>query len=145
MSNLPPGTWEGDPRAPWNAPDHSHDHEWYPMDGLDPIFEDGAAIFHEQCEYAEGQWGEGWECEESRYYRFEYDTLETQAGKCIDLPTISEWDNVSPEIEEMVMHVEEALVNGHDGVVVKVDPDPDDGEVSVEYDDYVLTYAPDDD
>jgi len=21
MSNYPPGTWEGDPRAPWNAPD----------------------------------------------------------------------------------------------------------------------------
>ena len=20
-SNYPPGTWEGDPRAPWNAPD----------------------------------------------------------------------------------------------------------------------------
>lgn len=21
MSNYPPGTWEGDPRAPWNAPE----------------------------------------------------------------------------------------------------------------------------
>lgn len=21
MSNYPPGTWAGDPRAPWNAPD----------------------------------------------------------------------------------------------------------------------------
>ena len=21
MSNYPPGTWEGDPRAPWNEPD----------------------------------------------------------------------------------------------------------------------------
>lgn len=69
MSNYPPGTSAGDPRAPWNAPDHSHDHEWYPGDMENPILEDGAAIFHERCHYAEGRWGEGWSCEETRTFR----------------------------------------------------------------------------
>ncbi|AAL54946.1 hypothetical protein HfxHF1_185 [Halophage HF1] len=69
MSNYPPGTSAGDPRAPWNAPDRSHDHEWRPCDPDYPILEDGAAIFLEACGYAEGRWGEGWECEETRQFR----------------------------------------------------------------------------
>lgn len=68
-SNYPPGTSAGDPRAPWNAPDHSHEHEWMPCEPDYPIFEDGAAIFIESCHYAEGRWGEGWECEEMRSLR----------------------------------------------------------------------------
>lgn len=66
--NYPPGA-ANDPRAPYNQPDHSHEHEWE-MDTLDtPEFEDGAAMFHEWCNYAEGRYGEGWECEEMRWWR----------------------------------------------------------------------------
>jgi len=75
VSNYPPGTSAGDPRAPWNAPDHSHDHEWYPGDVDNPILEDGAAIFHERCHYAEGRWGEGWSCEETRTFRCEVERV----------------------------------------------------------------------
>ncbi|UBF21852.1 hypothetical protein HSTV-3_gp92 [Halorubrum virus HSTV-3] len=64
--NYPPGA-ANDPRAPYNQPDHSHEHEWWDTEG--PIFEDGAAMFHEACGYAEGRYGEGWECEETRWFR----------------------------------------------------------------------------
>jgi hypothetical protein len=40
-----------------------------PCDPDYPIFEDGAAVFIESCHYAEGRWGEGWECEEMRSLR----------------------------------------------------------------------------
>lgn len=75
MSNYPPGTSAGDPRAPWNAADHSHDHEWYPAEKENPIFEDGAAIFHDYCEYSEGRYGDGWSCEETRSMRFDIERV----------------------------------------------------------------------
>ena len=48
---------------------HNHEHEWRLDDMENPMFEDGAAIFHEYCDYVEGRWGEGWSCEESRTLR----------------------------------------------------------------------------
>jgi len=107
-SNYPPGA-KNDPRAPYNQPDQSHEHEWRPCDRDTPVIEDGTAIFHEQCEYAEGRYGEGWQCKETRTYRFEYDTLESPIGVEFELPDITQWDDVNDDLAKKV--VEMALLN----------------------------------
>lgn len=69
MSNYPPGMSGRDfVRAGIDQP-HHHEHEWVPCEGENPVFEDGAAIFLEECLYAEGEYGQGWECEEGRQGR----------------------------------------------------------------------------
>lgn len=140
-SNYPPGTSAGDPRAPWNQPDRSHEHEWaHDEQNLSPEIEDGAAIFHEQCMYAEGRYGDGWSCEEERYYRFEYSWLETPKGDEIELPTVENWDEVNEKLEHRVITIETAYRSGD--ASIDVDPDPDYGIVTISYDGYTLNYEP---
>ena len=66
---YPPGMTSRDfVKAGIDTP-HDHECEFEHARGENPIFEDGAAIFIESCHYAEGRWGEGWECEEMRSLR----------------------------------------------------------------------------
>jgi len=134
---YPPGTWAGDPRAPWNEP-HHHEHEFEPRQDKSPIIEDGAAIFHEGCIYAEGEYGQGWQCEKKRTYRFEYSTLESPSGR--------EWDDHDlPENHaEKVITIEQAF-NNHgpsDEVSWDVDPNPESGHVTIEYKGWKLHFRP---
>lgn len=143
---YPPGTWAGDPRAPWNAPDHSHDHEFYDVDG--PIFEDGAAVFIGYCEYAEGRYGDGWACEETRYWRCEVERIIVHRE---DDPPVSylastespgdKWRYVEMLYEETLIGVERAA---RDGEVEVVDEYPaneyGDGYVRVRLGDREVIY-----
>ena len=139
---LPAGA-DNDPNAPYNQKDHSHDHEWeHNEHNLSPEFEDGGVIFHEVCMYAEGQYGEEWQCEEERSYRFEYSTLETPEGGELLLNPHLEGDDET--IEERVIEIEMAFHNHRDEVTLDVDPDPDYGVVSISYDGYTLNYSYDD-
>lgn len=54
---------------------HHHEHEWMPLEADYPIFEDGAAIFQEICNYAEGRYGEGWRCDKTRSHRCEVERI----------------------------------------------------------------------
>jgi len=139
---YPPGISAGSARAPWNEP-HAHEHEFMPVEEL-PIIEDGAAIFHEECIYAEGEYGQGWQCEETRTYRFEYSTLETPSGWEINLPTIDDWNEVYPTEEKWVIRIEEAFhkFGPSDEVSFDVDPDPDCGQVTIEYESWKLHFEP---
>jgi len=135
---YPPGTSAGDPRAPWNEP-HAHEHEFRPLEKA-PIIEDGAAIFHEECIYAEGRYGDGWECEETRTYRFEYSTLESPDGETVELPTIAEWPSDMPDgRDERVITIEEEFHTGN-ADIVDIDPDRDDGTVTLEHDGWQLHF-----
>jgi len=141
--NYPPGA-KHDRNAPYNQPDRSHEHEWVPDDMDNPVIEDGAAIFQEKCQYAEGRYGQGWRCEETRSYRFEYSTLESPDGETWDLPTIQEWDqlNDGSEVAEKVIEIEEAFHTHGPGDTVgfDVDPDPDCGQVTISYDGWKLHF-----
>jgi hypothetical protein len=137
--HYPPGAAK-DPNAPYNQPDRSHEHEWRPGDMDNPVIEDGAAIFHERCQYAEGRYGDGWECEETRTYRFEYSTLESPSGITSDLHSIEDWEKNCDDVRETIQCIEEAF---HDGDTKwNVDPDPDCGVVSIEWDGWTLKYEP---
>lgn len=51
--NLPPGTTPADIDHHYGGGVPDHEHEWMPVEGLHPVLEDMAAIFHEQCRWAE--------------------------------------------------------------------------------------------
>lgn len=142
-SNYPPGMSKRDfVRAGIDQP-HHHDCEFRPAQDDSLIIEDGAAIFFEECRYVEGEYGQGYSCEETRSYRFEYDTLELLDGGEIDLPTIEEWDTVNDELAEVIIAIEEAFLNGDSRAELSsIHPDPDSGEVAIDYLGYTLCYRP---
>jgi hypothetical protein len=145
MGGYPPGTSRRDLIRGGIIEPHHHEHEWEMDDHrADPIIEDGAAIFHLQCRYVEGRYGEGWECEETKTYRFEYDTLTDLSGTEHDLPEIGgEWDQLDDYIEKAVIEVEERFVSGdEESELVSVDPDPDSGEVVISWKKWVLRFTP---
>lgn len=128
--NYPPGA-KNDPRAPYNQPDRSHEHEWRPFDE-DPIIEDGAAIFQQECQYAEGRYGEGWQCEETRSYRFELAWVKKKSIGTIYLES---------ELDYFPMVAEEGLIAVHqDGEIIAMDPDEDNGYVTVETDEWRVKF-----
>jgi hypothetical protein len=141
--NYPPGA-KNDPRAPYNQPDRSHEHRWWhDEEHINPVIEDGAAIFQEECLYAEGRYGDGWQCEETRTYRFEYDCVEVLGGGEIQLPSITDWENVNDELSEVVVAIEEAWHNGDSRAELSsIDPDPSGGEVAIGFLGYTLYFRP---
>jgi len=141
-SNYPPGMSKRDfIRAGIDNP-HDHEHEWRHGDIDNPVIEDGAAIFHQQCRYVEGQYGEGWECEETRTYRFEYSTLESPDGEKTELHDITEWEENDDDIAEKVVSIEEAFHNFPDEVSFDVDPNSDCGQVTLTYKGWELHFRP---
>lgn len=147
--NYPPGA-ANDPNAPYNQPDHSHEHRWQSVKPDYPIFEDCAAIFHEACEYAEGRWGEGWQCEETRWLRCEaVRIIKLRDGE----PDVTylvdeiEWeDGFSPVerlFERTVVRIETTGPDPDEGIgVLDVDPPTDlgDGFVRVRVGSYIVEY-----
>jgi len=145
MGGYPPGTSRRDLARGGIIEPHNHEHEWVPNQDMSPIIEDGAAIFHERCIYAEGRYNEKWSCDETRSYRFEYSKLEAPDGRTWELPTIEDWDDVDEEAGEKVIAVEESLVNfgpAKDSALASIDPDPEAGEVVVAWNGWKLTFEP---
>lgn len=143
-SNYPPGMSSRDfVRAGIDDP-HHHEHEFRGDDErANPIFEDGAAVFFEECRYVEGRHGQGWSCEETRSYRFEYDHLVLPNGHEVELPSIEDWDEVNDAIASIVITIEEAAwKNDPKEMNMKVDPDKTHGEVSIEWQGSTLVYRP---
>jgi hypothetical protein len=146
--NYPPGTSRRDLIRGGIIEPHHHECEFHPVEDPEysPIIEDGAAIFHERCRYAEGEYGEKWQCEETRTYRFEYSELESPSGKTWDLPDITEWDDhdLPEKHAEKVVTMEERFhgVGPSDEVTLDVDPDRDAGIVTIEYCGWKLHFRP---
>jgi len=90
--NLPPGTSPADIDSHYGPSVADHEHEWMPVEGLSPVLEDMAAIFHEQCCWAEvvdsytdhrrdeTYYETGAECEAERHYRFELAYVIDESG-----------------------------------------------------------------
>lgn len=142
MSNYPPGMSKRDfVRAGIDQP-HDHEHEWENNNDEWPLLEDGAAIFREKCNYAEGRYGEGWECEETRTYRFEYHSLKLDTERLIYLPDISDFDCLLKEIRDLIIEIETAAINHEDEAEILFTACRDSGEVEIRYKDYILRYEP---
>lgn len=151
MSNYPSGTSAGDPRAPWNAPDTSHEHEFREVEES-PIFEDGAAIFREECTHEtvlnaeEGYEGEtvvteSIPCEEYRLTRLDPTTVElVNVEKEIDVP--DEHDDWTQRIHDALIAIE---IHADDVTIEDVDPPDgsDDGRVVARCGNFRIIYGHD--
>jgi hypothetical protein len=154
--NLPPGVFTSDIDRHYRGggiPDH--DHEWMPVEGLSPVLEDMAAIFHEQCHWAEVTsavtskkhdetfYGYGAECTDERHYRHELAYVELPCGQRLDRDDINRLEQNDDPLFETVLDVvigaERAFPE--DTEVVDIDPDPDVGQVVIRYDGYELGYG----
>lgn len=130
---YPPGTSAGDPNAPWNEP-HHHECEFRPRES-DPIIEDGAAIFVTECNYVEGEYGQGWSCEETRQTRFELSWVEKKRG---DEPNIRYHES---ELDHFWLVGEEALIEVEkSGEVVGLGHSPGLGYVRAESENWIAKF-----
>ena len=114
---------------------NSHKHEWVTTE--DPLIEDGAAIFHEHCNWKEVTsavhsakhdetfYGYGGECEEARHYRMEASTIMHKRNSKPHIGYIVD-GNLPYFMEEKFAHVEQY------GSIIDLYPDEDCGFVIVE-------------
>jgi hypothetical protein len=156
--NLPPGVTPADIDRHYGGgsiPDHEH--EWVPVQGLSPVLEDMAAIFHEQCRWAEvvdsytdhrrdeTYYENGAECEAERHYRFELAYVVDESGTRLDRDDIdrleAEGDDRFESVIEAVIAAEQAFPE--ETQVVDIDPDRRNGQVVVRHDGLELGYGGD--
>lgn len=145
--NLPPGA-ANDPNAPYNQPDHSHDHVWRAVEENSPVLEDGAVIFYDKCTYTEGRHGESWKCEETKTVRCDVDRVIKIQD---DQPNIAylaseeepqeRWTHFERVYEDALVAIE--LADFEDVTFLTVDPPNEypDGLVRVQVDEtYIVEY-----
>ncbi|WP_436935451.1 hypothetical protein [Halovenus marina] len=155
--NLPPGTTRADIDRHYGGGIPDHEHEWVPVQGLSPILEDMAAIFHEQCRWAEvvdsytdyrrdeTYYETGSECEAERHYRFELAYVVDESGTRLDRDDIdrleAEGDDGFERVIEAVIAAERAFPGETE--VVDIDPDRRNGQVVIRHDGFELGYGGD--
>lgn len=143
--NYPPGA-ANDPSAPYNQPDHSHDHEWEPLERDFPLFEDGAAIFYEKCHYAEGRYGDGWSCEDIRTTRCELDRIVKVRDNAPDVAYLASEEDQTERYEYIESVFDSFFAHSLNdpcvGSIVDLDPPSDynDGFVRLRVGDYIAVY-----
>jgi hypothetical protein len=133
-SNYPPGMSKRDfVRAGIDQP-HHHEHEWFP-DEEGPYLEDKAAVFIERCRYAEGEYGQGWSCEEERTYRFE----EVHLRRLRDEKPPVTYTDIDRAMQ--LARLEAGLIGVYqEGEIIDIDPDPDVGHLVVEHDGWQVRF-----
>lgn len=142
MSNYPPGVSAGDPH--FNPPDMEHEHVFEPIEDMYPIFEDGSAIFVEQCVWEKALNTEpGYEgdrvvtesipCEEQRQFRFEPVSVRLrEIGYTIPQDSfVDDEGNLVAPVEQ-AFHDISGKNSKHDDVeILDCDPDPEMGHCKV--------------
>jgi hypothetical protein len=155
--NLPSGVTPADIDRHYGGGNPDHEHEWIPVQGLSPVLEDMAAIFHEQCRWAEvvdsytdyqrdeTYYETGAECQAERHYRFELAYVVDESGTRLDRDDIDrleeEGDDRFESVIEAVIAAERAFPDETE--VVEVDPDRVNGLVVVRHDGFELGYGGD--
>lgn len=157
--NLPPGVSTADIDRHYGGGIPDHDHEWMPVEELAPILEDWAAIFHEQCRWAEvvdsytdhqrdeTYYETGAECEAERHYRFELAYVINESGVRLESDDI---DRMEQKAEERSKTVIEAVIAAEQAFpdetkIVDIDPDRSNGQVVIQHDGLELGYKPEGD
>lgn len=149
--NLPPGVSSADIDRHYGGGVPNHEHEWMPVEGLSPVLEDMAAIFHEQCTWAEVAsavtsekhdetfYGYGAECEAERHYRFDLAYVIDESGQRLDRNDIDRLEDDETVIEAVIA-TEQAFPEETE--VVEIDPDRNEGRVVIEHNGVEIGYGP---
>lgn len=144
--NLPPGVTAGHPY--FNPPDHSHEHRWYPGEKENPMFEDGAAIFRDYCDYSEGRYRDEWSCDETRSIRCDIERVVINREEEPDVTYLAStedsadgWSYVHSLFERAIEAVECGTEN--DLQIRHIDPANKygDGYVEVSIGNYTVVYS----
>lgn len=159
--NLPPGVTPANIDRHYGGAVPDHEHEWMPVEELSPILEDMAAIFHEQCRWAEivdsytdhrrdeTYYETGAECEAERHYRFElaYVAELTEKGRPdlrLDREELNqlgvEGDELFDKALNVVVETEKAFPDETE--IIEIDPDRQQGRVVLRYDRFEIGYGP---
>lgn len=154
--NLPPGVTPADIDRHYGGGIPDHEHEWVPVQGLSPVLEDMAAIFREQCRWAEvvdshtdprrdeTYYETGAECEAERHYRFELAYVVDESGTRLERDDIdrleAEGDDRFETVIEAVIAAEQAFPE--ETKVVDIDPDRHGSQAVVRHDGFELGYEP---
>ena len=136
MGGYPPGMGYRDKVRAGIIEPHHHECEFRPIES-DPIIEDDAAIFVTECNYVEGEYGQGWSCEETRSTRFELSWVEKK--KRGDEPNIRYHES---ELDHFWLVAEDALieVESDNGEVVDLNPNPEGGYVRAESENWIAKF-----
>lgn len=159
--NLPPGVTSADIDRHYGGGVPDHKHEWEPVQGLSPVLEDLAAIFHEQCRWAEitGRYVDrardevyyetGAECEAERSYRFElaYVAELTEANHPdlrVDRDELEQLEEDEDPFYETVLDTVIAAERAFpdETEIVEIDPDRTNGQVIIRHDGFEIGYEP---
>jgi len=153
--NLPPGTSPADIDRHYGPSVPDHEHEWEPIQGLSPVLEDMAAIFHEQCRWAEivdsytdhyrdeTYYETGAECGAERHYRFElaYVNAGDERLDRDELDRLEQGgDNRFDTALEAVIEAEQAFPDETE--IIEIDPDRQQGRVVIQHDGVEIGYDP---
>lgn len=133
---YPPGMGYRDKVRAGIIEPHHHECEFRPIE-TDPVIEDDAAIFITECSYVEGEYGQGFSCEETQSIRFDLAWVEKRRE---NRPNIRYLES---ELDHFWLVAEEALieVESDAGEVTDVYPDPDGGHVRVESENWVAKFS----
>ncbi len=115
----------------------NHQHEWRPLDDQQPIFEDGAVVFYEECNFVEVHgsyhserldevfYDEGEQCDETRTIRLDLVRFEGEVEKefedNVNGYIIHHSDEIEDEIETALLKIEYAM-RENKGEVLEIDP-----------------------
>jgi hypothetical protein len=120
-----------------------------PVEGLSPVLEDLAAIFHEQCRWTEiinsytdhqrdeTYYETGAECEAERHYRFELAYVESDEER-LDRDELEQ--NGHESALEAVIEAERAFPDETE--IIEIDPDRQQGRVVIRHDGVEIGYGP---
>lgn len=153
--NLPPDVTPADIDQHYGDGISDHEHEWMPVEELHPVLEDMAAIFHEECRFAEvvnsytdhqrdeTYYETGAECEAERHYRFEL-TYVDAGDERLDRDELDrleqEGDDRFETALEAVIEAERALPDKTK--LIEIDPDRERGRVIIRHDGVEIGYGP---
>ena len=153
--NLPPGVTPADIDRHYSGGILDHEHEWVPVQGLSPVLEDMAAIFHEECRFAEvvdtytdhrrdeTYYETGAECQAERHYRFELAYVVDESGTRLDRDDIDRLEDENDERFESVIEAVIAAERAFPNETEVVDIDHQEGRVVIRHDGFELGYGGD--
>lgn len=116
---------------------HSHDCHFVPEEEI--IYEDNAFHGFFCCDYAEGEYGEGYSCDEKIHVRYEVSHLcfpEKPRVEPIELEENDSYPKITHPLAKWVLNA--YLQGEHSDIDVR--PDRHDGHVEITYDGVVLRF-----
>jgi hypothetical protein len=136
--------FSGPPTTPPPAePIDTHEHEWRPQNGDNPVIEDGAVIFFEECDWVEVTGSTHSEKHDETFHSYGADCEATRSWR-MEATSFTKKRESEPDVEYLIGegHDEEpALIAAESqGEITMCDPEKIGGSVRVETEEWAVLY-----